>query len=65
MLALKHEVAISNGSACTSQNYAANHVLAAMRLSEEHVKGALRFSWCHLTEPPDWSAVAKVIRSLG
>jgi cysteine desulfurase len=42
MLALKYLVAISNGSACTSQNYAASHMLTAMGLPEAHVKGALR-----------------------
>jgi cysteine desulfurase len=64
MLALKDLVAISNGSACTSQNYTASHVLTAMELSEDHVKGALRFSWCHLTAPVDWSAVAAAIQSM-
>lgn len=64
MLALKGEVAISNGSACTSQNYTASHVLKAMRLPEDHIKGALRFSWCHMTPQPDWPAVASLIRSL-
>ena len=44
MLALKDLVAISNGSACTSQNYTASHVLTAMGLSEDHIKGALRLS---------------------
>lgn len=64
MLALKEVVAISNGSACTSQSYTASHVLTAMRLSEDHVKGALRFSWCHLTADLDWSSVTSVIQSL-
>jgi cysteine desulfurase len=49
MLALKDMVAISNGWACTSQSYTASHVLTAMGLPEEHVKGALRLSWCHFT----------------
>ncbi len=64
MLALKDEVAISNGSACTSQNYTASHVLTAMGLSEDRVKGALRFSWCHLTPKVDWEAVVGAIEGM-
>lgn len=64
MVALKDLVAISNGSACTSQNYTASHVLTAMKLSEDHVKSALRFSWCHLTSEVPWDDVVAVIRNL-
>lgn len=64
MLALKELVAISNGSACTSQNYTASHVLTAMNLPDDHIKGALRFSWCHMTAEVPWSEVARVIASL-
>jgi len=65
MLALKEVVAISNGSACTSQNYTVSHVLTAMGLSEDHVKGAVRFSWCHLTPKVDWKAVVAAIKRIG
>jgi len=64
MLALKETVAISNGSACTSQNYTTSHVLTAMGLSEDHVKGALRFSWCHLTPAVDWDVVVDAIKAM-
>jgi cysteine desulfurase len=64
MLALKDMVAISNGSACTSQSYTASHVLATMGLPDDHVKGALRLSWCHLTPEVDWNAVVRAIRKL-
>jgi len=64
MLALKETVAISNGSACTSQNYTASHVLTAMGLSEDRVKGALRFSWCHLTPAVDWDMVVAMIEAM-
>lgn len=64
MLALKEQVAISNGSACTSQNYTVSHVLMAMGLSEDRVKGALRFSWCHLTPKVDWDAVVGAIEGM-
>lgn len=64
MLALKDVVAISNGSACTSQNYTPSHVLIAMGLSENHVKGALRLSWCHLTPKVDWNEVVSMIQAI-
>ena len=64
MLALKDLVAISNGSACTAQSYLPSHVLAAMGLSEDHVKGALRFSWCHMTATPSWTELTTIIKSL-
>jgi len=64
MLALKDIVAISNGSACTSQSYAPSHVLKAMGLSDKVVQGALRISWCHMTPDLDWEEVARTIRKL-
>jgi cysteine desulfurase len=64
MVALKELVAISNGAACTSQNYTASHVLKAMELPEDHVRGAIRLSWCHLTPMPPWREMAKIIRTL-
>jgi cysteine desulfurase len=64
MLALKDVVAISNGSACTSQNYTVSHVLIAMGLGEDIVKCALRFSWCHLTPKVDWEAVVSAIKTI-
>jgi cysteine desulfurase len=64
MLALKDLVAISNGSACTSQTYEPSHVLRAMGLPQERILGALRFSWCHATPHPDWNAVTNMIHSL-
>jgi cysteine desulfurase len=64
MLALKDLVAISNGSACTSQNYTASHVLRAMGLPEDHIKGALRLSWSHLTPEVRWGEVVERIGGL-
>ena len=64
MLALKDWVAISNGSACTSQSYSLSHVLTAMGLPENQIRGALRLSWSHLTPEPDWTAVANAIYRL-
>lgn len=64
MLALKDVVAISNGSACTSQDYKPSHVLEAMNLTEDAVFGAVRLSWCHMTPDVDWEMIAQRIRSL-
>ena len=50
--------AISDGAACTSQSHACSHVLAAMGLAPEAAAGAVRLSWCHLSELPDLEALA-------
>ena len=42
IVALKDVVALSNGSACTSQSYEPSHVLVAAGLPEERIEGALR-----------------------
>ena len=50
MLTTKDLIAISNGSACTSSTYEPSHVIKAMNTDENIIKGAVRISWCHLTE---------------
>src|SRR6185437_10348617 len=62
MEALAGVVAISNGSACTLQSLTCSHVLGAMRLDEPRARGALRFSWCHLTGEVDWARVVEVLK---
>ncbi len=64
MVALKSEVAISNGSACTSQSYQPSHVLQAMGLPTTRIQGAIRLSWCHMTEEVDWQGVATIVKRL-
>ncbi len=64
MLALKDLIAISNGSACTSSNYAPSHVLKAMGMSDDEANGCVRISWCHFTPQVDWKAVAARVRTL-
>jgi cysteine desulfurase len=64
MVALKDIVAISNGSACTSQSYEPSHVLVAMGLPDEIVRGALRLSWCHLTPDVPWDQVVERLAEL-
>jgi cysteine desulfurase len=56
-------VAISDGAACTSASYTCSHVLSAMRLPEEQIAGALRFSWSHTSSLPDFAGMIKAIRS--
>jgi cysteine desulfurase len=64
IVALKDLVAISNGSACTSQRYEPSHVLVSAGLSENVISGALRFSWSHLTRDVPWIEVAKRLAAL-
>ena len=62
MVATKGIIAVSNGSACTSQSYQPSHVLKAMRLSSDRVKQAVRLSWSHLTPPVNWADVVAAIQ---
>ncbi|MCY4378636.1 MAG: cysteine desulfurase DndA [Candidatus Dadabacteria bacterium] len=64
MVALKDVVAVSNGSACTSQSYEPSHVLTAMGVSEGVLNGAVRMSWCHLTPHVNWREVSRRISEL-
>ncbi|WP_440677415.1 cysteine desulfurase DndA [Candidatus Pelagibacter sp. HIMB1587] len=49
MLTTKDLISVSNGSACTSSTYEPSHVIKAMTDDENRLKGAIRISWCHLT----------------
>jgi cysteine desulfurase len=54
-------VEISNGAACTSQNYTCSHVLSAMALPPSRRDGAVRFSWQSTTGEPDWGALVAAL----
>jgi cysteine desulfurase len=41
-----------------------SHVLLAMGLSEDRIRGALRLSWCHLTPTADWGEVCQRLAAL-
>lgn len=64
MVALKDEIAISNGSACTSHSYQPSHVLKAMKIPDEIIQSAIRISWCHMTEDTDWIKIRDKIKVL-
>ena len=64
MVALKGIIAISNGSACTSQNYTSSHVLQAMGFDNERIDGAIRISWCYMTEEPPLKLIYERIKGL-
>jgi cysteine desulfurase len=64
ILATKHLISVSNGSACTSQSYQPSHVLRAMGLSAARINGAVRFSWCHMTPRVDWDTVVEAAKRI-
>ena len=64
MIGLKDLVAISNGSACTSDSYSPSHVLTAMQLPKERIAAATRWSWCHRTQELDWKYLKHALEKL-
>ncbi|MDA1055728.1 MAG: aminotransferase class V-fold PLP-dependent enzyme, partial [Planctomycetota bacterium] len=61
MMATRHTVSTSNGSACTSASYKPSHVLLAMGLGDESLESAVRLSWgAQTTRIPSESIVAAV-----
>jgi cysteine desulfurase len=64
MLALRNEVAISNGSACTSNDVKPSHVLLAMGLSVDDAFSVTRWSWSHLTPRVRWPAICQRLQML-
>lgn len=64
IVALKDVVALSNGSACTSQAYEPSHVLTAAKLPQSRVEGALRLSWGPGTTQIPYDEIARRLRRL-
>lgn len=61
MMAVRGDLAISNGAACTSASYSPSHVLKAMGMSEDQIASAVRISWGPgISEIPAESLVAAV-----
>jgi cysteine desulfurase len=64
ILALRSEIAISNGAACTSSGHSASHVLRSMGLTDDLLSTAVRFSWgTGVTEIP-YEALLEAIARL-
>jgi cysteine desulfurase len=57
-------VAVSTGAACAAGGRRMSHVLAAMGLSDEAARGALRLSWSHRTPEPDWARMVEAAARL-
>lgn len=51
MIMTKNNCGISNGSACTSKNYALSYVLTAMGVPVEQIEGSIRISWGADSDP--------------
>jgi cysteine desulfurase len=64
IVATKELIAISNGAACSSSSYDRSHVLEAMGISGPRLDGAVRFSWSHLTEQPDFDELLRILDSV-
>jgi len=64
ILATKEVIAISNGSACTSSSYEKSHVLQAMGLAEKRLDSAIRFSWSHFADLPDFDQLLAALQSV-
>lgn len=64
MLVLHDQIAISNGSACTSAQYEPSHVLRAMGLPESRVEQAVRISWGFDSEVVDMRPLLDAVKML-
>lgn len=64
MLALRDEMAISNGSACTSAGHEPSHVLKAMGLPPDRIESAVRVSWGPGVEAIPVEALIEAVRRL-
>ncbi len=64
MMAVKDDLAISNGSACTSESYSPSHVLMAMELEESRIEGAVRISWGSGIDNIRFRNIIEILRGL-
>ena len=64
MMAFKDDVAISNGSACTSADYKPSHVLVSMGLDADRISESVRVSWGKGTNRIPTQTIAKTINGL-
>ena len=64
MMAVRDDLALSNGSACTSASYTPSHVLKAMRLDDERIESAVRISWGPPISSIDAQPIVATVASL-
>lgn len=64
LIALKDLISCSTGSACSSGSHKPSPVLTAMGLPPQYVRGALRWSWCHLTPDFDPACIIERLQRL-
>jgi cysteine desulfurase len=64
MLALRYEMAISNGSACSSSGHLQSHVLKSMGLPPERIESAVRISWGPGVEAIPVEVLIEAVRKL-
>lgn len=64
IMSLRESIAISTGSACTSNSDETSHVLKAMGLSDQLAEKVVRFSWCHFTEDDSVEALKCSLQGL-
>ena len=64
MVATKYEMAISNGSACTSHEYGQSHVLVSMGLPADRIAQSVRISWGPQVTQIDLRPLIRVISDL-
>jgi len=57
-------VAVSTGAACAAGSISLSHVLSAMSISEERIKGAIRFSLGRFTDAGDIDYVLQILPDL-
>lgn len=65
MMATRDQIAVSNGSACTSTSYSPSHVLLAMGFDEERIESAIRISWGPGVTSIPVDAIVDAVQSLG
>ncbi len=61
---IKHNYAVSLGSACTSAIAQPSHVLQAMGMEKEEIEGSIRFSFGKKSQKTDVEKLAAKILSL-
>lgn len=64
MMFLRPEIAVSNGSACTSATYSPSHVLSAMGLDEGTIDSSVRLSWGPGIDYIEASSIIRAVQHL-